>query len=342
MTLATGRFATTGPLAIGTLAADALVTDALAIGIDLGATKVAGVLVNAKGEILAEARALTEAKAGVAIVVNHITAIVAQLLQQTPADATVYGVGIGTPGLVDGAAGIVRNAVNLGWSEVALAHAVRTDIAAHLGRELPVFIENDANSQAVGEAVFGAGIGLDNFAMLSIGTGLGGAIIANGQLIAGANYMAAEIGHLSLAPDAGRLCACGLHGCVETVLSGPGLVKNAQELITRGGITMLGADFQAEDVVAAARQGDALATAALAQSAQWLGIVLATYAMLLNPAAIIIGGGLGLSAFDLLLPTARTEMARRALPPSIAELQIAPAQVISSAAGAAALVWQHQ
>ena len=314
----------------------------LAIGIDLGATKVAGALVNEQGEALAEARTLTEAKAGVPTVVAHISEIVAQLLARTPASATVTGIGIGTPGLVDGATGVVRDAVNLGWREVALAQDVSTGIKAHSGRDLPVWVENDANSQAVGEFVFGAGRGLADFALLAVGTGLGGAIIANRQLVAGATFTASEIGHISLDPDGGRLCACGLRGCVETVASGPGLVKNAQELLARGGTSTLGTDFHAEDVVAAARSGDALAAAALAQSAQWLGVAMAMYVTLLNPAAIVIGGGLGLSAFDLLIPLAHAEMARRAIPPSLAHLQIVPAQVMSSAVGAAALVWQDR
>lgn len=320
----------------------------LAIGIDLGATKVAGALVNDHGEALAETRAQTQTaagvKAGVAPVVARIAEVVAQLLAQAPqiSDEPVAGVGIGTPGLVDGAAGIVRNAVNLGWTEVALAAEVTQAIATQIGRTLPVWVENDANSQAVGEYIFGAGRGLDTFALVAIGTGLGGAILANGQLIAGATYTAAELGHLSLDPDGGRPCACGLRGCVETVVSGPGLVKTMQERIARDGQNTLTGDFHAEEVVAAARQGDAVASAAITHTAQWLGMALATYVALLNPAAIIIGGGLGLSAFDLLVPTARAELARRALPQSHERLQIVPAQVVSSAVGAAALVWQNR
>jgi glucokinase len=316
----------------------------LAIGIHLGATKVAGALVNDQGQALAEARALTQPRAGVAPVVARIAEVVTQLLAQAPSvsNEAVAGVGIGTPGLVDGTAGIVRNAVNLGWTEVALADQVAAALAPQGQRDLPVWVENDANSQAVGELIFGAGRGLDSFALVAIGTGLGGGIIANRQLVAGATYTAAEMGHLSLDPDAGRLCACGLHGCVETVVSGPGLVKSAHELMAQGERTLLAGEFHAEDVVAAARQGDALALAALAETARWLGIALAAYVALLNPTAIIIGGGLGLSAFDLLIPEARKEITRRALAQSHEHLQIVPAQVMSSAVGAAALVWQNQ
>jgi glucokinase len=325
---------TSGPLASGDLA----------IGIDLGATKVAGALVNAQGEVLAEARALTEAKAGVEPVVTRIAEVVAELLAQASSlsSGPVLGVGIGTPGLVDGAVGIVRNAVNLGWTEVALAEQAAAAIASHSGYTLPVWVENDANSQAVGEFIFGAGRGIESFAMIAIGTGLGGGIIANRQLLAGATYTAAEMGHLSLDPDGGRLCACGLHGCVETVVSGPGLVKTVRELLMQKGQSTLPAEFQAEDVVAAARNGDPLALQAMAETARWLGIALAAYITLLNPAAIIIGGGLGLSAFDLLVPTARQELSRRAIRQSYEHLQIVPAQVMSSAVGAAALVWQNQ
>lgn len=311
----------------------------LAIGIDLGATKVAGALVNDQGQALAEARALTDAKDGVQPVVARIADVVGQLLAS--ANDVVTGVGIGTPGLVDGAAGIVRNAVNLGWTEVALAQEAAAAIAAQSGNALPVWVENDANSQAVGEFIFGAGRGMENFGLVTIGTGLGGGIIANRQLIAGATYTAAEMGHLSLDPE-GRLCACGLRGCVETVVSGPGLVKTIHELLAQGKETALPAHFQAEDVVAAARNGDTLAQAALEKAGRWLGIMLAAYITLLNPNAIVIGGGLGLSAFDLLIPPARLELARRAIPQSQEHLQIIPAQVMSSAVGAAALVWQNR
>jgi glucokinase len=316
----------------------------VAIGIDLGATKVAGALVNDQGQTLAEGRALTEAKAGEATVMARIAEVVAQLLAQAPSltPEPVIGVGIGSPGLVDGAAGIVRDAVNLGWREVPLAELAARAITSHTGRTLPVWVENDANSQAVGELIFGAGRGLHSFALVAIGTGLGGGIIANRQLIAGATYTAAEMGHLSLDPDGGRLCACGLRGCVETVVSGPGLVKTVRELMAKNSQTSLPTEFSAEDVVVAARKGDALALAALKETARWLGIALSAYVVLLNPDAIIIGGGLGESAFDLLIPIARVELARRALPQSYARLQIVPAQVVSSATGAAALVWQNQ
>src|SRR5690606_37762564 len=128
--------------------------------------------------------------------------------------------------------GVVRNAVNLGWREVALAAETAQAVARHTQTDVPVWIENDANVQALGEYIFGAAQGIDNFVHIAIGSGLGSGILMHGDLITGATYTAAEMGHLSLDP-AGRLCACGLRGCIETVVSGPGLVKTVQELRER-------------------------------------------------------------------------------------------------------------
>jgi len=310
----------------------------LAIGIDVGATKIAAALVTATGEIVAEERVPTNPRTGAAAVVARIAAVVDRLAGQ--ASRPVAGVGIGTPGYVDAAAGIVRNAVNLGWVELPLAAEVRQQI----GERYPVWVENDANVHALGEHIFGAARGVDNFADIAIGSGLGGGVMVHGKLVAGDSYTAAELGHLSLDPD-GRPCACGLAGCVETVVSGPGLVKTVAELLGRSEQpTRLRDDatLTAEGVVAAARQGDAPALAALDQTAAWLGMTFATLVSVINPAMIIVGGGLGLSAYDLLVPGAEAEMQRRVLPQSYSRLRIVPSQVHHSAVGASALVWHHR
>jgi glucokinase len=310
----------------------------LTIGIDLGATKIAGALVDAQGAILAEAHDLTQAQAGTDAVIARMAQVAARLL--TEAHAPVEGMGIGTPGLVDGPAGIVRNAVNLGWrGEVALAAQTQAAIAQAAGVQMPVRVENDANAQAVGELIFGAGRGLSSFVLLAIGSGLGGAVLAEGRLLTGATYTAAELGHLSLDPD-GRPCACGLRGCVETVVSGPGLVQSVRAQLAAPHASTLhdGPALSAAQILAAARSGDTVALAALDETARWLGMALATTVAVVNPAAAIIGGGLGLAAFDLLIPGAERELGRRVLAQSLTGFQIMPAQVTSSAVGAAALV----
>lgn len=312
-------------------------TNECAIGIDIGATKIAGALVTRQGEVIVEERVATDPGAGTDAVVARIAYVAGNLLAHAP--GSVHGVGIGSPGYVERPAGIVRNAVNLGWVEVPVAHQVAARIAASHGVRLPVHIENDANVQALGEHLFGAAQAVDTFAHVAVGSGLGSGLLVNGQVIAGASYTAAELGHLVLDP-AGRPCACGLHGCVETVVSGPGLVRSVRALAAAHAPAWATAPhLNAEEVVAQARRGDPLAIAALELTASWLGMTFAVLVAVINPSLIVVGGGLGLSAFDLLLPAAQRELAQRIPAQSLAPLQILPSRLHSSAVGASAMVW---
>lgn len=312
-------------------------TGEFAVGVDVGATKIAAALVSNTGEVVREGRAATDATDGPDTVVARIAQVAGDLLESAP--GPVRGVGIGTPGYVDCPAGVVRNAVNLGWVEVPVARQVAEWIAAHHAVQLPVYIENDANVQALGEYVFGVARGVDTFAHVAVGSGLGSGLLVNGRVVAGASYTAAELGHLVLDP-AGRPCACGLRGCVETVVSGPGLVRSVH--------ASTGPDapawtrdpaLRAETVVAQARAGDPTAVAALELAANWLGMTFAVLVAVVNPALIVVGGGLGHSAFDLLVPAAQRELARRVPAQSLGPLRIVPSAVHSSAVGASALVW---
>ncbi len=148
----------------------------LAIGVDVGATKIAAALVTRQGEVVAEERLDTDARAGADAVVARIADAIETLCMSAP--AAVRGVGIGTPGYVDPASGVVRNAVNLGWQEVALARQVQDRLAA----PLPVWVDNDANVQALGEYSFGAGRGLDPLVCVTIGSGLGSGVVVNARL----------------------------------------------------------------------------------------------------------------------------------------------------------------
>ncbi len=307
---------------------------AYAIGIDLGATEIAAALVERSGRSLASRQALTQAADGAADVIERIAALAAELGALAP--APVLGVGIGSPGQVDALQGVVRNAVNLGWEEVFLAR----EVSARLD-SLPVWIQKDANASALGEYYFGAARGCDDFVYLGVGSGLGGGVLANGQLVAGAAFNAAELGHLSLDPGGWR-CACSNLGCAETVVSGPGLARLARALAERGEAASPLADppdLNPALILAAAYHGDPLALRALEEQGRWLGIIAAMCVALLNPARLVIGGGLGIAAYELLLPGVQAELQRRTLPGSRASLQILPSQVESSAVGAACLVW---
>lgn len=303
------------------------------IGIDVGATKIAAALVNRAGEVLEARQQPTNPERGPAAVLDDIAALIRQLW--SAASAPVAGVGIGTPGQVNGDTGIVRNAVNLGWKEVPLVAAIR----ARLQAEIPIWIQKDANAAALGEYVFGAARDQDDFVYLGVGSGLGGGIVAGGRLVTGAGWNAAEVGHLVLEP-AGRRCACGLQGCAETVVSGPGLLHLVHHYREAGRhATGLPSTATNEQILVAAAAGDDLALAALARVGSWLGEIMAACVALLNPGLIIVGGGLGLAAFPWLVPAARAELARRVLPNSLHSLVIEPSQVESSAVGAASLVW---
>ena len=307
----------------------------LAIGVDLGATKIAAALVTSEGKVLASRQTPTLTSEGPPAVLARVAAEIQALLSQ--ADGPVAGIGIGTPGIVIPSEGVVRNAVNLGWLEVPLVKGV----TQRLGLDLPVWVQKDTNASALGEYYFGAAQGCSDFVYLSIGSGLGGGIIANSQIITGAGWQASELGHLSLDPN-GRVCACGLRGCAETVVSGPGLLAVTRARLAEGVLpTSLrdSAELNSAMVVRAGRQQDPLALDVFEEVGAKLGIIMGVCVAVLNPAVIVIGGGLGLAAFDLILPAAHRELERRVIASSYRDLQIVPSRLTSSAVGPSCLVW---
>lgn len=310
----------------------------LAIGVDVGATKIAAVLADECGRTLRELRRPTEADRGPTAVIRTIAAMIAELIAQSP--DPVVGIGLDAPGQVNPAEGVVRQATNLGWEEVHLVAGLREA----LNLTLPLYVIRDAYAEVLGEAYFGAGQGCKDLVYLGLGSGLGGGAMSDGRLISGATLNASEIGHLSLDPD-GRLCSCGQRGCAETVVSGTGVLATAREWIQANAwpTTLLDSPaLTAEEVIMAAAKGDVLATAVMSKAARWLGQIMAAYAIILNPARIIIGGGFGKAAFPLLLPEAQQELNRRALNMNRQQLEIVPAASTSSAVGASCLVWHWE
>jgi glucokinase len=310
-------------------------TESLAIGVDLGATKIAVALVSASGEALITHYTSTNAEDGWVAVLDCIALEIKSML--TKAEGHVVGIGIGTPGHVIPSEGIVRNAVNLGWEEVNLISGIHH----RLGDSLPIWIQKDTNASALGEFYFGAARGCPNFVYLSIGSGFGGGILSNGQILAGAGLQASELGHLSLDP-AGRPCVCGLRGCVETVVSGPGLLTVAREYLKRGKqATSLqdSATLNSAEILTAALAGDDLALAVINELGSHLGMVMAICIAVLNPAMFVIGGGLGLAAYDLLMPSAWSALEQRVIASSYKDLRVVPSFLTSSAIGPSSLVW---
>lgn len=301
----------------------------LAIGVDIGGTKIDFVLVNATGEILQEYRLPTAPEEGSAAVFQRLAQGIDHLLAQAP----VEGIGIGCPGLVDPHGGIVRLAVNLGWRDVPL----RTTLQQRF--DLPIYVQNDVNAAAIGEHVFGAAKNCTDFAYLAVGTGLGGAAVIHNQIVNGISSFAMEIGHLSLDLN-GRLCKCGQRGCIEQYISGVGLLAAIEEHGAQYPESRLHqTEISTTAILEAARQGDPLALNILTEAGCWLGRAMACCASIFNPPLIVLGGGLGLAAAEWLFPPAMTELRQRVLSHVYDHLTVVNSTVPRIAVGAAAQVF---
>ena len=249
------------------------------LGIDRGGTKIAAVVLDAGGRVLWERRVATP-RGDYDASIEAIAGLVAGGLEATAAPATI---GIGMPGIISPATGLVKNA-NSTW---LIGRPLHQDLERRLGQ--PVRLANDANCLAVSEAVDGAAGGARVVFAIILGTGVGGGLAIDGRVIDGVNAIAGEWGHNPLPwPDAGELpgppCYCGKPGCIETWISGPGL---AGDHVRRGGDPIRG-----EDVVTRAAAGDALAAATLDVWMHRLAKSLATIINVVDPDVIVAGGGL--------------------------------------------------
>jgi glucokinase len=272
----------------------------LAIGIDVGGTKIAGGVVDEQGTIVSTARRVSPASDSQAI-----EQAIEELVGELRASHDVSGVGIGAAGFVDAARSTVLFAANLAWRDEPL----RKELEERLG--LPVVVENDANAAAWGEFRFGAGADVDDLLLVTIGTGVGGGVVLAGSLYRGGFGIAAEIGHMRVVPD-GRLCGCGNHGCWEMYASGRALVRGAQEEAREGSLIAKAMVERAGSIEAisgplltqGAHEGDPFAVEQIETLGRWLGEGIATLAAILDPTVVVVGGGVS-EAGDLLLEPIR-------------------------------------
>ena len=277
------------------------------IGVDVGGTKVLGGVVDENGAVLKTARRDTPREGG-----SALTSTIAEVALELSAEFDVTGVGLSAAGFVSSDRKTMLATPNIaGWNGVQLEAELRALI------NLPIVLENDANAAAWGEARFGAGRGRENMLMVTVGTGIGGGIIVNGQLLRGAFGIAAEIGHLRVFPE-GHLCGCGARGCFEQYASGNALLRHAREaiaaspdlarnLLSRGDGTLEGLTGRA--ITDAARDGDQVALAAFNTTAQWLGAGIASLSVILDPECVVIGGGV-VDAGEILLEPTRVALER--------------------------------
>ncbi|WP_307473256.1 ROK family glucokinase [Cytobacillus purgationiresistens] len=274
------------------------------VGIDIGGTAIKLAFIRPQGEMIYKWEIETNH-------LNHgeeIPNCIAKEIEKKRLElglikGKILAVGAGAPGSVDVVTGIVNEAINLRWS-----HRYPLQQKLEDACQLPVVIDNDANCAALGEMWQGAGISSRNLVFVTIGTGIGSGIIINGHIVHGAGGAAGEIGHVTVIPVGGALCNCGKMGCLETVASATGIVRQATALVSEASASDDGLStlykqngvFSARDIFELAKTGDYKANTVVQTSLSHLGIALANVANTLNPETIVIGGGVS-RAGDFLL-----------------------------------------
>ncbi|HEM6539841.1 TPA: ROK family glucokinase [Streptococcus suis] len=286
------------------------------IGIDLGGTSVKLAILTTEGEIQEKWSIKTNIlDEGSHIVPDIIDSIKNRFESHGLTKDDFLGIGMGSPGVVDSEAGTVIGAYNLNWKTLQL---VKEQFESALG--LPFFIDNDANVAALGEQWVGAGNNNPNVVFMTLGTGVGGGVIAAGNLIRGVKGAGGELGHITVDFDKPFACTCGKKGCLETVASATGIVNLSRRYADQyAGDAKLkqmiddGQDVTAKDVFDLAKEGDDLALIVYRHFSEYLGVACANIAAVLNPAYIVLGGGVS-AAGEFLLDGVRKVFAENSFP----------------------------
>jgi glucokinase len=310
--------------------------DRYIIGVDLGGTNiVVGALSDTGEREIGIHSEPTDVARGADGVTDQIAAMIAKVIAELShtCGATrheILGVGIGAPGPLERERGVVVVAPNLGWRDYPL----RDRVVDRVG--LPATLDNDANCATLGEWWRGAARGSRNVLGLTIGTGIGGGIVLDGQLYHGASDVAGEFGHTTI-DSTGRYCRCGNYGCLEAYASGPAIAQRAREALERDEVSVLPrmvdgdlARLTAATVYDAALEGDALARELVRDTARFLGTGIANFLNILNPDVVVIAGGVT-RAGDALFEPLRAEVKRRAFRPAVAACRIVPGSLPGTA-----------
>lgn len=320
------------------------------IGVDLGGTDIKAGLVSSVGDISCRVVVPTDVETGgPKVVASRIAEAVRQVLvkaetedgnshQQEPtatlansrrsptvsdSHSCEIGVGLGSPGLIIAETGVVHFSPNFpGWSDIPLVTYVNAELAKlqPLKKYKPILrgMDNDVNAMTLGELHHGAGVGYNNLVALTLGTGVGGGVVIDGEVYHGSQNTAGELGHTVVEPD-GRYCGCGNQGCLEAYAGAKNIVERIQEKIVAGRSTTLasatnaGTPLTPRMIAEAAQAGDALAIEIFAETGQYIGIALTSIAHILNPQIAIIGGGIAEAGEKLLFEPIRAEFSKRAM-----------------------------
>ena len=287
----------------------------LTIGIDIGGTKISAGVVDSSGNLIDSSRCSTPLEGG-----KELVSSVIGLIKESNKKHEIKGIGISIAALISSDYGTIVGAPNIAnLSKLNFVNEIKEEF------KLPIIIENDANAAMWAEFKFGSAKGLNPVMFLIIGTGVGGGLVIDGKLFKGANGIGAEFGHMCVVPN-GLLCGCGSKGCIEQYASGGALIRYANE-------ALLANPDKSEEVLSfgegklsgtaltkAAKAGNELALAAFSKQADWLGLACASYSSIIDPQAIIIGGGV-VDAGELFLAPVRAAM-RKYMP--FAESHVPP------------------
>lgn len=256
------------------------------LGIDIGGTSTKLAIVGGKGamKILAQSSTPTLVNEPVGIMIEAIAAAARKLMATCPEN--VIGTGVGCPGIVDPAMGVVHKSSNI---RSLVEFKLREKFAKVLG--LPVEIDNDAKAALQGEVLFGSSVGVQNLVMLTLGTGIGGGVIVGGQILRGADNAATELGHIKIQPG-GAACGCGKNGCLEAYAGSGGITRIAEQILASGVSSSLkGQSLSTRIIAEAAARGDTAAIQILSKVGHYLGMGISMLIETFNPEKIVLAGG---------------------------------------------------
>ncbi len=261
------------------------------IGIDLGGMSAVAALADEKGTIYGKLRRKTNAGDGAIGTAHKLSELIRELKEKCPLqDGELCAVGIGSPGVIDSARGVVVKWSNFGWKDVPLAKLVSDEVG------LPVFVTNDANAAALGEAKYGSGKSYRDSALITLGTGVGGGIVLGGKLLEGYRSAGGELGHIVI-KRGGYPCTCGRRGCLECYASATALKRETRRALLEHRDTLMWEGLSSVDELSgktafvAARKGDEVAEGIVSEYVECLGEGIANLVNVLRPEVIILGGG---------------------------------------------------
>ncbi len=304
-----------------------------AIGVDLGGTNLRISAVDSEGTLLEKITTGTQVSKGRDFVIGEMTDAIKTLNSKFSSQYELAGVGIGVPGIIDKRTGMLRESPNLpGWDNYPVLDEIEDRLHS------PVILENDANAAAVGENWLGAGRGIQDMGMITLGTGVGGGLILDGSVVHGMSGMAGELGHITVEPE-GHPCNCGNVGCVEQYASATAVVRMAKEAIDLGAGGEMerlahnrDVEFSAKSIFNLALQGDPAAKLVFEKVGRALGIMMADIINAFNLHMYVIGGGVS-NAWEAFAPRMFHEVRRRSMvyaataPPTDRELHGASAKL---------------